>query len=291
MDFQKICNNTDIIENLNLSFSKDFDKNSMLRIIELYKLRDLVMGYLEEQESIIPPPKDDKIYRQHSIYTSLLHSIDLLIYNFVNDESLVVLHREPVKLTMGVCTKGLFKEGYSFPRQDRGLKEIQNLYVNRNDEMIGSMFLDFSTAIFSAFEMFISDVYYLKESKEKIANSENYYHKNIPAKNKIDSVLKLCQKTEKPISKEDKIKFLECINVLREMRNTIHTLGYYTKDNDITYSINEMTVFLKKSHPVTTSDHRFHFLICRDILEIYRKICNILNVEQIKYIDFSKKHI
>lgn len=288
MDFLKISNNKDTVNDLNLLINKDFDENSMLRIMELYKLRDTVMGYLEEQENLTPRPLDGLIYRQHSIYSSLLHSIDLLIYNFMNDESLVVLNgRDPIRLTMSVCVKGLIEEKYNFPRKDNAIKEIQDLYVNRNDEIIGSMILDFSVAIFSALEMFLSDVYYLKEEKEKIAKKTKHYRGNIPAKEKINAVLNLCINAKNPITKQDKIKYIECIDVLREIRNTIHTLGFYTKDKDITYTIDGVSVFLKKSIPVTTDDHRFHFLMCKKVVDIYRKICETLNAEQIKYIEIS----
>ncbi|MEQ9859207.1 hypothetical protein ABRP52_20865 [Pectobacterium versatile] len=288
MESFKISNNKDVVDVLDLVINKDFDKNSMQRIMGLYKLRDIVMGYLEEQECLTPPPEDGKIYKQNSIYSSLLHSIDVLIYNFINDESLVVLNgRDPLRLTMAVCVRGLVEDKYKFPRKDNAIKEIQNLYINRNDEIIGSMFLDFSVAIFSAFEVFLSEIYYIKSKKEKIANDEKYFRGNIPARKKITSVLNLCINSVNPITKQDEIKFMECIDVLREIRNTIHTLGIYTKNKEITYTINGMSVYLRKSRPVTTTDHRFDFFLCEEIINIYRKICFSLSVEQIKYIDLK----
>lgn len=288
MEFLKIDNNAEIIDKLDFFISQDYDKNSMLRIIALYKLRDHFMGYLEEQETFNPPPADGKVYRNNSIYTSILHSIDLLIYNFMNDESMVVLNgREAIKLTMAVCVKGLSEEKYTFPRHDNVIKEISNLYINRNDEIIGSMFLDFTVSIFSALEMFLSDVYYLKATKARISKDTKHFRGNIPAKEKINTVLNLCVNAADPITKNDKAAFMKTIDVLREMRNTIHTLGIYTKNKDITYTIEGMTVYLRKNKPVTTSDYRFQLMMCKEIIDIYRKICLVLNAAQIKYIELD----
>ncbi|AYM92571.1 MULTISPECIES: hypothetical protein [Serratia] len=286
MEFLKIESNTDIIDNLNLFINRDYDKHSMLRIMELYKLRDCVMFFLEEQEKLSPPPIDGKIYRSHSIYSCVLHSIDLLLYNFMNDESLVVLNgREPLKLTMGVCIKGLAHGKYNFPRRDDAIKEIRDLYINRNNEMIGSMILDFSVATFSALEMFLSEVYYLKAKKEKLAKDKKKYRGNVPANEKINTVLNLCMHATNPIAKEEREKFKKCIDVLRDIRNTIHTLGIYTKDKDVTYTIDGASVYLRKSKPVTTDDHRFNFLMCKEIVSVYRRISDILGTSQISYIE------
>jgi len=288
MEFLKISNSTEIVEKLNFFISRDYDKNSMLRIIELYKLRDHVMGYLEEQEGLNPPPENGKVYWNNSIYTTILHSIDVLIYNFMNDESMVVLNgREAIKLTMAVCVKGLSEEKYTFPRHDKVINEISDLYINRNDEIIGSMFLDFTVSLFSALEKFLSDVYYLKAKKEKIAKDKKRYRGNVPAKEKINSVLNLCVDAAVPITRNDKSTFMEAIDVLREMRNTIHTLGIYTKDKDITYTIKGMTVYLRKNKPTRTSDYRFQFMMCMEIIDIYRKICVALNADQVKYIELD----
>lgn len=288
MSFLQRNNNFDIIDGLDLAVDRDYDKNSMLRIMELYKLRDIMMQYLEEQEVITPPPKNDKVYKQHSIYSCVLHSVDSLLYNFVNDESLVVLNgREPLRLTMGVCIRGLVENNYKFPRQDNAIREIQDLYSNRNDEIIGGMILDFSVSIFSALEMFFSDLYYLKEEKEKVAKDEKRFRGNIPAKEKIISVLNLCMSAADPIEKQDKLKFSECVDVLREIRNTIHTLGVYTKNKEITYTVGGATVCLRKSKSVTTDDHRFHFLMCKEVVDIYRRACVVLSVGQLKYIELD----
>lgn len=98
----------------------------------------------------------------------MLHSVDSLLYNFVNDESLVVLNgREPLRLTMGVCIRGLVENNYKFPRQDNAVREIQDLYSNRNDEVIGSMILDFSVSIFSVLENFFLIFIILRRKKRK----------------------------------------------------------------------------------------------------------------------------
>lgn len=288
MSFLQRSNNVDIIDGLDLAVDRDYDKNAMLRIMELYKLRDIMMQYLEEQEVITPPPKNNKCYKQNSIYSCVLHSVDSLLYNFVNDESLVVLNgREPLRLTMGVCIRGLVENNYKFPRQDNAVREIQDLYSNRNDEVIGSMILDFSVSIFSVLENFFSDLYYLKEKKEKVAKDEKRYRGNIPAREKIISVLNLCMSAADPIDKKDKLKFSECVDVLREIRNTIHTLGVYTKNKEITYTVGGATVYLRKSRSVTADDHRFHFLMCKEVVDIYRMACVVLNVGQLKYIEFD----
>lgn len=77
MSFLQRSNNVDIIDGLDLAVDRDYDKNAMLRIMELYKLRDIMMQYLEEQEVITPPPKIisviSKIPFTPACYTVLTH--------------------------------------------------------------------------------------------------------------------------------------------------------------------------------------------------------------------------
>lgn len=286
MKFLDIRNNLEIAEILDLALSQSYDKNSMLRIMELYRLRDTMMRHLEEQEAVVPPPTDNRSYQQRSIYSAVLHSVDALLYNFMNDESMQVLNgRELLKLTMSVCIKSLGESNYTFPRRDRVIHEIQNLYQNRNDEIIAGMFLDFAVSIFSAIEIFLSDIYYLKERKDKIIKDERRFRGYIPAKVKIDSVLKLCEHAVKPIESVVINNFVERFDVLREIRNTIHMLGIYSKEKEISYTVNGATVWLRKSKPVTVDDYRFYFYMCEKVVDSYREICSALEVDQVSYIE------
>lgn len=286
MKFLDLRNNPEITGALDLALSQDYDKNSMLRIMELYKLRDTMMRHLEEQEVVGSPPDDNKLYQQRSIYSVMLHSIDSLLYNFMNDESMQVVNgRELLRLTMGVCVKSLAESNYKFPRKDKAVCEIQDLYQNRNDEIIAGMFLDFAVATFSAFEIFMSDIYSLRESEDKIAKNKKRFGEYIPAKVKIESVFKLCERAANPIEKSNIINFSERIDVLREIRNTIHMLGLYTKDKNITCTIKGATVWLEKSKPVTVDDFRFYFYMCEEVVDIYRGVCSALEVDQLSYIE------
>ncbi|WP_435953211.1 hypothetical protein [Dryocola sp. BD626] len=276
---------SNLIERLDFHVNKEYDRFSMDRIMALFKLRDFLSISLSRQEFVEPCNSDGKTYRGISLYAAMLHSVDLLIYNFINDESLVVINgRSPVNLTMGVCVSELVESGYNFPNNNKSILEIQNLYVNRNDEMIGSMLLDFSVSTFSAFEYFISKIYYSKVNAETIEAHNRKFHKNIPANLMIDTVLGLIKGDEK-LTKAELKDFRDCIDIHRRIRNTVHTLGIYTKKETLKYTIESCSVFLEFNKSVYTDSHQFNILLCEKMTRIYMKVCVLLGVKQIEYVE------
>jgi hypothetical protein len=274
-----------LVGRINLKIVREYDENALNRIAELYKLRDFLHlnlnSYIEKES-----PPDRKDYLIDSIHASMMHHVDLLLYNFMNDESLVVLdNRGTIPLTLSMCMIRLNEDRYDFPVHDATIKTMEDLYINRNDEMIGSMFLDFASSIFSSFEVNMRKVYVGRVSKKQQKENDFRYKKFIPANVVIQDVLSLVRKNG-ALGEDVLADYKYCIKVCREIRNTIHTLGFYSNSNELEYEIDNCKIYLRPQKPVYADDFGFYMKLCKKIVLIYLEICKVLDVKVIGFKEY-----
>ena len=185
---------------------------------------------------------------------------------------------------------------------EQSLNSLQDLFVNRYDQTVGSHILDFNISMFSSFEHWITKL------------AENY--ENEMVEKYTLSRLKKCQKYleayECSNTKEDKEKYLkklrtvpgnylsfpdkfnfvlskiddknyprekqkdkELIEFLRISRNTIHNGGIH-KGKDTEYIHGDIIHRLQKNKPMYHKDYNDLIKLYAEVIEIYNAIISSL---------------
>ncbi|MDV5225993.1 hypothetical protein RZ760_008560 [Providencia rettgeri] len=269
---------SDLLDQIDLVVERDYDVNSLERIKSLFKLRDF-LEYEINKNLIVIEHNEDILYRVTSIHQLMLHHVDLLLYNFINDESLVILkNRGTVRLTSAIMVAKLAEDGYTFPIGDHNVKKIQELYISRNDEMIGSMLLDFSTGVFSSFEVSIQKLFNKKVLKKIIKSLKLRYHNFIPVSIQINEVFNI-PSIKNNLSCDDLEDYRNCIKIARLIRNTVHTLGVYKGRKMELYQIDGSSVTLKAGKGPITDNYCFYFSLCKKLVSIYCHLCELASME------------
>ena len=184
----------------------------------------------------------------------------------------------------------------------QSLGSLQDLFVNRYDQTVGSHILDFNISMFSSFERWITKL------------AENYENEMI--EKYTVSRLKKCQKYldgyERSTTREDKEKYLnklrtvpgnylsfpdkfnfilskiddenyprekkkdkELIEFLRISRNTVHNGGIH-KGEDTEYLHGDVIHRLHKNKPMHYSDYNDLIKLYAEVIEIYNAIISSL---------------
>jgi len=232
---------------------------------------------------------NEPIFFSKTFYSSMSDTIDNLLFFFLNDEVSASLdNRGPL---------GDIIDCEDFPLYKLVNSDVEKLFQERTDFIIGSYFLDFTVSSFSVFEKWICNMYEelrpRKPSKGKKAKRlekliEQYYQTSSPSEKSLilEKIMVGCSAY---VSSSEKIEFCmsrltndykrdvkkdkKIINLYRNQRNTIHNLGVHKNKSIEPISIKGIDMDLKEGLPSFTEDRNSHIYICDELVEIYRAMC------------------
>lgn len=289
---------------------KDFDEIMCKRINKLICLENKCLC-LGKQLNI-----NYDIINIHSanFYTTVADLLKPFILYLINDEiSACLEERGPIQL----LETELFKYVNQNERSDfvSGLSEIQNTFFVGLNFIYGSLSIDLTIHMFSAFEFYISKLYefvknqythknlkrkrlekYLQEyhniilEQEKccINNRLKEYNEKIESlKNKImtncSSYVSGKEKIDFIISKIENYsersldKDIEIINFLHMARNTVHNLGN-NAGKDTSLQVNGNRVSLPHGKKMDCTDYIVYIDIFGELVDIYKAITQSFNI-------------
>ncbi|KUI99149.1 hypothetical protein [Vibrio sp. MEBiC08052] len=179
---------------------------------------------------------------------------------------------------------------------------LNDLFVNRYDQTVGSHILDFQVSIFSAFEYWITKISenYGNEMTEKYTLSRlrkyrkylDEYEKASSEEEKNKHLSRLRSVPGNFISFPDKFNFVinkaseknyprdlridkDIVDFIRSARNTVHNGGVH-KGNDIELVHKEVTHKLIKNKPTFHEDYNDLIDLCASLVDIYESIITVL---------------
>ena len=283
-----------------------YDINNSKRIYNLIVLKGKCLKYSNEHtQLIISKFETPPIFKETNFFIGISDVIDNLLFFFLNDEvSASLENRGPLGdiIACSIEDHGNINDAAALTL---AIPDIQDLFSNRTDFMIGSNFLDFTVSSYSVFEKWISDIYEeLRERKPSKNKKANELRRLISQYNKSDElekeivIKKIMDNCSSYVSGSEKIEFSmsmltnsyerdikrdrEIIRLYRSQRNTIHNLGIHTKQSIAPININGIDISLNEGHPFTPNDFNSNIYICDELIEIYRAIINNLKPEKIK---------
>lgn len=269
---------------------KPFDENNKMRIYNLLVLKgkSIRKGHLLSTHQNITEGDE-----YSNFFFAISNQIDPLLQYFINDEiSASLEERGP----LGDLIKEV-KEDNNIDESSENLLyaelDLQNLFVNKTDFIIGSNMLDFIVGSYSAFEMYVSELYdtlYFHNSKsnkkeKKLISLINKYSKSTSEETKA-SVLEKIKKISFYVSGAEKIDYVlsksnfpknekdkasKMLKYYRNQRNTIHNLGIH-KGEDLSENISGIERKLEKNRPGFTTDHNSTIFACNELMDIYERM-------------------
>jgi hypothetical protein len=294
-----------------------YDMNNSKRIYNLMILKGKCLQYhndlmLESCARFNLPSQ----FACSSFYSSMSDVIDVLLFFFLNDEvSASLPNRGPLGDILacaidehGEAVDGLFLQ--------HACQDVQELFKNRTDFIIGSYFLDFTVSSFSVFENSICKVYEEVRERKPSKNGKvkalkkllNKYKKmDEPKEDEINEIIhKIMKGCSSYVSSAEKFDFVismldenyarskkndkETINMYRSKRNTIHNLGVHKHESLIPISIRSADILLEKGKPSYTEDYNSNIYICDELVEIYKSIVDNLALCQAESLFKWPKH-
>jgi hypothetical protein len=267
-----------------------FDKNNMEMIYNLLVLKGeaLIKGRLLAMHQ-----NTNNFAEYSNFFTAISDQVDTLLIYFINDEiSASLYERGPLrKLIKEVRANHYIDE--HFKRLEYAESDLQELFSNRTDFVIGSNILDFTVNTFSAFEKYVGDLYDRllsnqqrsdkKEKKlikligeysenqneearlsilEKIKNISFY----VSSAEKIEYVL-----SRSEIQNHEKGEFRNFLNFYRNQRNSIHNLGTH-KGESRSVIVRDIEIRLDKNAPCYSENHNSAIFACQKLMSIYEKM-------------------
>lgn len=272
----------------------EFDKNNKERIYNLLVLKGeaLLKGQFlaMRQNKIIGEPYSN-------FFTAISDQVDPLLIYFINDEiSASLLERGPLIRLIKEVKDSHYNDKH-FKRLQYAENDLQDLFANRTDFIIGSNLLDFKVNTFSAFEKHVDELYEKlllkkprsdkKEKKlveligkysESSDNDEKYLILEkikrisfyVSSSEKIEYVL-----YKSGIQKEEADVARTFLNFYRNQRNTIHNLGVHKGESQAVI-VNDIEIALENGEPSFTENHNSAIFACHKLMDIYESMhCSV----------------
>jgi len=229
----------------------------------------------------------------NNFFSGISDAIDNLLFFFLNDEVSASLdNRGPLGDIMASALENHGKK-IDLPSIELAVPDIQELFRERTDFMIGSNFLDFTVSTFSVFEKWTSNIYEELREREPSKNKKAKEVKKLIKKynasddlGKEQVVRKIMDNCSSYVSGAEKIEFSmsmltdeykrdikrdkAIVKLYRSQRNTIHNLGVHNHKSVEPISINNIELSLEEGFPSFTKDFNSNIYICDELVEIYR---------------------
>jgi hypothetical protein len=288
----------------NLNKNK-YDMNNGKRIYNLMVLKGKCLKYshelMLESCSRFDFPSE---FLGSNFFIAMSDAIDNLLFFFLNDEvSASLENRGPLGDILD-CSINEHRAVGDFEYILYSYKDIQELFNNRTDFIIGSYFLDFTVSSFSVFEKWVCKAYEevrkRKPSKSgKVKNLKKllnqYNNTNESQESEREEILqKIMNSCSTYVSSAEKIDFVismlsehysrckvrdrEIIKMYRSKRNTIHNLGIHDHESLEPINIRGIDIMLLQGNPSYTEDYNSNIYICDELVEIYKAMIDNLEL-------------
>ncbi|MFL0933959.1 hypothetical protein ACJO14_23805 [Vibrio parahaemolyticus] len=282
-----------------------YDKNNSKRIYNLMVLKGKCLKYdIEHMENCSRQFQIQPRVEYNSFFSAMSDVIDNMLFFFVNDEvSSALPNRGPLGDILA-CALELHHESKDEVYLDYSITDVQDLFCNRTDFIIGSYFLDFTIGSFSVFEKWMDIAYSevrerkpSKNSKKKRLKSYiSSYNKcdNDKRKNEIlEQIMSNCssyvsgsQKIDFVVSlidenyTRDKERDTHIISMYRNKRNTIHKLGVHMHNSVAPLVVRGVEIKLEQGKPSFTEDYNSAIYLCDELVELYRAVIDNLKLSK-----------
>lgn len=265
----------------------NFDKNNKERIYNLLVLKGeaLLKGqFLAMHQSGISAES------YSNFFTAISDQVDPLLIYFINDEiSASLLERGPLINLIKEVKDDYYSDEHS-KRLQYAENDLQNLFANRTDFIIGSNLLDFKVNTFSVFEKHVEELYEKlllnkprSNKKEKKLIELIGKYSGISDSDEKYSILEKIKRISFYVSSSEKIEYVLCksgiqkeeadeartfLNFYRDQRNTIHNLGIH-KGESQALVVNDIEIALENGKPGYTENHNSAIFACHKLMDIY----------------------
>jgi len=275
----------------------DFDKNSMDRILNLMRLKELC---LVNNQRLVSHVLENTALHQPVVYntffSAMSNALDILLMFFINDEiSASLNNRGPLgELLVGVLELNRKNDPSNLLKY--AFEDVQKNFCERVDFLIGSALLDFVVATYSNFELWIEKIYdsivdvqgkenlrltsFVKYFEECKINKDFVADKNalLFILKEYGSYVSGSEKIEYVLARADlrykrnKTFDLDVIKFYQALRNTIHNGGVNKKNNSMSITVRGVEIRLPKNMPSSTDDRNSYIYLCEELVEIYQSI-------------------
>lgn len=271
-----------------------FDKNNKQRIYNLLVLKGeaLMKG---ELLSIHQGSRSGELHS--NFFTAISDQIDPLLIYFINDEISASLFERGPLIDLIEEAKNDHYSDMHFKRLQYAESDLQDLFANRTDYIIGSNFLDFKINTFSAFEKYVEQLYEnlvvnkprSNKKEKKLIELVMQYSIGANDQEKA-SILDKIKKISFYVSSSEKIEYVlshsgihkeeidetrAFLNFYRNQRNTIHNLGVHKGENQ-SMVLNQIGVVMENGKPSYTENRNSAIYACHTLMDIYESMhCGI----------------
>ncbi|WP_152986400.1 hypothetical protein [Aeromonas allosaccharophila] len=270
-----------------------YDKNNSKRIYNLFVLKGKCLDYSEKHiESVCQSRDLPCIFNRSDFFGDMSCAIDDLLLYFLNDEvSASLENRGPLGDIINQALN-IHKKPEDAKLIELAFHDVQNLFMNRTDFMIGSYFLSFTVNSFSVFEKWVCNLYgeikgrtppTNKKENELIKLIQKYNSaKESEKENILNAIMKNCSSF---VSSSEMIEFclsrltsaydrnkendMSLVRLYRDKRNTIHNLGIHKKKSVSPINIKGINIELNEGMPSFTEDFNSNIYMCEELVEIY----------------------
>ena len=230
-----------------------------------------------------------------SFFTAISGAVDCLLCAQINEEATACLENGG---PIGELLASVLSEAHDrkVPLQSIQLavQDMESLFHDRGDFVLGSTYLDFIVSTYSAFEMYMAKLYAqlrlihpssgrrLKLLKNLIAKynkaSEEDKDQILGCIAKVSDFVSGREKIEFVLSKQpkesqrDRTKDLAIVRFYSNTRNSIHQLGVSTSQDDFLQSVEDRKLTHNKGTPLFTEDRSDIVRLCGELVDIYADV-------------------
>lgn len=264
-----------------------FDENNKERIYNLLVLK----GEALLKGQFLALRQGKACGELHSnFFTAISDQIDPLLIYLINDEiTASLLERGPLTKLIEEVKNSHYSDEH-FKRLQYAEDDLQDLFANRTDFIIGSNLLDFKVSTFSSFEKHVEELYERlllrkprSDKKEKKLIELICKYSESSDGDKKASILEQIKKITFYVSSAEKIDYVLSksgiqkdrldevrifLNLYRNQRNTIHNLGVH-KGKSQSLIINGIEITLENGKPSYTENHNSAIFACHELMDIY----------------------
>lgn len=228
-----------------------------------------------------------------NFFTAISDQVDPLLIYFINDEiSASLLERGPLINLIKEVKDDHYSDEH-FKRLQYAENDLQDLFADRTDFIIGSNLLDFKVNTFSAFEKHVEELYEKlllnkprsDKKEKKLIELIGKYSESSDNDEKA-SILEKIKRISFYVSSSEKIEYVSSksgiqkeeadeartfLNFYRNQRNTIHNLGVHKGESQAVV-VNDIEIALENGKPGYTENHNSAIFACHKLMDIYESM-------------------
>jgi len=269
---------------------QEFDRNQKDRILTLLQLKTKCLV----QDDALRTAFDFRS-PSSSFFTAIAGAVDCLLFAQINEEATACLEDGG---PIGELLASIFNDAHEkqIPLESviPAMQDMESLFHDRGDFVLGSIYLDFIVSTYSAFEMYMELIYdelrlvypssgrRLKLLRSLIAKYNKAQDENkgdilgciakvsdyVSGREKIEFVLSKLPKE----SQRDRTKDLTTVRFYSNTRNSIHKLGLSSSRDNFLYSLDGRELSHDSGAPLLTEDRSDVVRLCRELVDIYSDV-------------------